>query len=163
DLGTNKEQSIKITSSTKLSKDEIEKFVKEAEQFAADDQKNKEAIEAKNEADNLVYSTEKSLKEHGEKISQDERLAIDRAISDVKEALKGTDVEAIKAAKEKLSAASPKLAEVIYKDAQAKQAPQSGAEGCGTQNGADCGGHQNAQSAPQDNVVDAEVVEDDKK
>ena len=159
DLGTGKEQSIKITSSTKLSKDDIDKYVKEAEQYAADDKKKKEEIEAKNEADNLVYATEKSLKEHGDKISQDERLKIEQAINDTKEAIKGGDIAKIKEAKDKLSEASHKLAEEVYKAAQQQQ-QAAGATG---QGGANAGAGQAQQEAPkQDNVVDAEVVDDKK-
>ena len=156
DLGTGKEQSIKITSSTKLSKEDIDKYVKEAEQYAADDKKKKEEIEAKNEADNLVYATEKSLKEHGDKISQDERLKIEQAINDTKEAIKGGDIAKIKEAKDKLSDASHKLAEEVYKAAQQQQ--QAGAQG------AQANAEQAQQEAPKndDNVVDAEVVDDKK-
>jgi molecular chaperone DnaK len=155
DLGTGKEQSIKITSSTKLSKEDIDKYVKEAEQYAADDKKKKEEIEAKNEADNLVYATEKSLKEHGDKISQDERLKIEQAINDTKEAIKTNDITKIKEAKDKLSDASHKLAEEVYKAAQQQQANAQGAQ---TNAG------QAQQEAPKndDNVVDAEVVDDKK-
>ena len=155
DLGTGKEQSIKITSSTKLSKDDIDKYVKEAEQYAADDKKKKEEIEAKNEADNLVYATEKSLKEHGDKISQDERLKIEQAINDTKEAIKGGDIAKIKEAKDKLSDASHKLAEEVYKAAQQQQ--QANAQNAQANAGAQ-------QEAPKsdDNVVDAEVVDDKK-
>ena len=157
DLGTGKEQSIKITSSTKLSKDDIDKYVKEAEQYAADDKKKKEEIEAKNEADNLVYATEKSLKEHGDKISQDERLKIEQAINDTKEAIKGGDIAKIKEAKDKLSDASHKLAEEVYKAAQQQQ------QAAGAQ-GAQANAGQAQQEAPKndDNVVDAEVVDDKK-
>ena len=159
DLGTGKEQSIKITSSTKLSKEDIDKYVKEAEQYAADDKKKKEEIEAKNEADNLVYATEKSLKEHGDKISQDEKLKIEQAINDTKEAIKTNDLAKIKEAKEKLSTASHKLAEEVYKAAQQQQ-QAAGATG---QGGANAGAGQAQQEAPkQDNVVDAEVVDDKK-
>ena len=156
DLGTGKEQSIKITSSTKLSKEDIDKYVKEAEQYAADDKKKKEEIEAKNEADNLVYATEKSLKEHGDKISQDERLKIEQAINDTKEAIKTNDITKIKEAKDKLSDASHKLAEEVYKAAQQQQ--QAGAQGAQANAG------QAQQEAPKndDNVVDAEVVDDKK-
>ncbi len=158
DLGTGKEQSIKITSSTKLSKEDIDKYVKEAEQYAADDKKKKEEIEAKNEADNLVYATEKSLKEHGDKISQDEKLKIEQAINDTKEAIKTNDLAKIKEAKEKLSTASHKLAEEVYKVAQQQQ-QAAGATG----QGANAGAGQAQQEAPkQDNVVDAEVVDDKK-
>lgn len=146
DLGTGKEQSIKISSSTKLSKDEIDKFVKEAEQYADDDKKRKEEIEVKNEADNLVYATEKSLKEHGDKISAEERLKIEQSINDTKEAIKTNDIAKIKEAKEKLSDASHKLAEEVYKAAQQQQ--QAG-EQQSSNNG--------------ENVVDAEVVDEDKK
>ena len=157
DLGTGKEQSIKITSSTKLSKDDIDKYVKEAEQYAADDKKKKEEIEAKNEADNLVYATEKSLKEHGDKISQDERLKIEQAINDTKEAIKGGDIAKIKEAKDKLSEASHKLAEEVYKAAQQQQ------QAAGAQGAAGANAGQAQQEAPkQDNVVDAEVVDDKK-
>ena len=159
DLGTGKEQSIKITSSTKLSKEDIDKYVKEAEQYAADDKKKKEEIEAKNEADNLVYATEKSLKEHGDKISQDEKLKIEQAINDTKEAIKTNDLAKIKEAKEKLSTASHKLAEEVYKAAQQQQ-QAAGATG---QGGANADAGQAQQEAPkQDNVVDAEVVDDKK-
>ena len=88
DLGTNKEQSIRISSPSKLSKDDVEKFVKQAEQFSEEDKKYKEEIEAKNELDGLIYATEKSLKDHGDKVSGDERLTLDRALSEAKEALK---------------------------------------------------------------------------
>ena len=158
DLGTGKEQSIKITSSTKLSKDDIDKYVKEAEQYAADDKKKKEEIEAQNEADNLVYATEKSLKEHGDKISQDERLKIEQAINDTKEAIKGGDIAKIKEAKDKLSDASHKLAEEVYKAAQQQQQANAQAGAAGANAG------QAQQEAPKgdDNVVDAEVVDDKK-
>jgi molecular chaperone DnaK len=159
DKGTGKEQSIKITSSTKLSKDDIDKYVKEAEQYASDDAKRKEEIEARNEADNLVYSVEKSLKEHGDKISSDERLAIEQALASAKEALKGSDIAAIKSTKEALTSASHKLAEAVYKASQTQGTPQ------------DAGGQpqENPQGSAQnpggagDNVVDAEVVEEEKK
>ena len=158
DLGTGKEQAIKITSSTKLSKEDIDKYVKEAEQYAADDKKKKEEIEAKNEADNLVYATEKSLKEHGDKISQDERLKIEQAINDTKEAIKGGDIAKIKEAKDKLSDASHKLAEEVYKAAQQQQ------QAAGAQGAAGANAGQAQQEAPKndDNVVDAEVVDDKK-
>ncbi|MGA2090085.1 MAG: molecular chaperone DnaK [Endomicrobiales bacterium] len=158
DLGTNKEQSIRITSSTKLSKEEVEKFVKEAEKYSADDKQRKEEIEVRNEADNLVYSTEKGLKEHGDKIAGDERLAVEQALSSTKEALKGTDIEAIKKAKESLTTASHKLAEVIYREAQKQSSP-------GGQGEPQAGPEQSSQSAqPKDDskVVDAEVVEEKK-
>jgi molecular chaperone DnaK len=156
DLGTNREQSIRISSPSKLSKDEVDKFVKQAEQFAEEDKKHKEEIEAKNELDSLVYATEKSLKEHGDKISGDERLAIDRALSEAKDALKGGDVAAMKKAKEDLMSASHKLAEIIYKAAAGKA---QGAEKPGE-------APQSEGQKPSGEAVDAEVVDegkDDKK
>ena len=154
DLGTGKEQSIKISSSTKLSKDEIDKFVKEAEQYADDDKKRKEEIEVKNEADNLVYAIEKSLKEHGDKITLEERLQVEQALNETKEAIKGGNVDTIKASKEKLQTASYKLAEAVYKQAQQQQ-QQAGQAGAAGQQGAQ-------QQNNGDNVVDAEVVDDKK-
>ncbi|MBN1622359.1 MAG: molecular chaperone DnaK [Endomicrobiales bacterium] len=161
DLGTGKEQSIRITSSTKLSKDEVDKYVKEAEKFADEDKKYKEEIEVKNEADALVYATEKSLKEHGEKISQDERLKIEQALNDAKEAIKGGDISSIKKAKENLTAASHKLAEAVYKEAQSKAQQQQA--GVGAAPGSSGSGPQQEPEGQQgDNVVDAEVVDDKK-
>lgn len=159
DKGTGKEQSIKITSSTKLSKDDIDKYVKEAEQYAAEDAKNKEVIEVRNETDNLVYSVEKSLKEHGDKVSSEERLDIERALNEAKEALKGSEIEKIKAAKEALTNTSHKLAEAVYKASQAQGAPQ-GAQGA---QGADAGQANAQQGSEGEQVVDAEVVDENNK
>lgn len=164
DLGTQKEQSIRITAPTKLNKDEIDKMVKQSEQFAEDDKKRKEEAEVRNNADTLAYQTEKSLKEHGDKISAEEKTAIETANSEVKEALKGTDVERIKKATEALTTASYKLAEAIYKEAQAKQQAQPGQEQggeAGTSSGAE---NQNpGEKKDGDNVVDAEFKEGDGK
>jgi molecular chaperone DnaK len=159
DKGTGKEQSIKITSSTKLSKDDIDKYVKEAQEYASDDAKRKEEVEARNEADSLLYSVEKNLKEHGDKISGSERLEVEQALNLLKEALKGNDTAQIKSAKDALTAASNKLAEAMYKASQT--------QGGGGDQGASAGqDQQNAQrqgGQDGDNVVDAEVVDDDKK
>lgn len=164
DLGTQKEQSIRITAPTKLNKDEIDKMVKQSEQFAEDDKKRKEEAEVRNNADTLAYQTEKSLKEHGDKISAEEKTAIETANNEVKEALKGTDVERIKKATEALTTASYKLAEAIYKEAQAKQQAQPGQEQggeAGTSSGAE---NQNpGEKKDGDNVVDAEFKEGDGK
>ncbi len=158
DLGTGKAQHITISAPNKLSKDEIDKFVKQAEQFADQDKKYKEKVEAKNEADTVLYTTEKALKDHGDKISQDERLAVERASGELKDALKGEDLDKIKKAKDELVKVSQKLGEAVYKAAQekAKAGPQGGA-GAGPQpeGGKPAGG--------KDDVVDAEVVDDNKK
>ncbi|MCK9582111.1 MAG: molecular chaperone DnaK [Endomicrobiales bacterium] len=158
DKGTGKEQSIKISAPNKLSKDEVEKFVKQAEQFAADDVKQKEVVEVKNETDNLVYATEKALKENGDKISSDERLNIERALSEAKEALKGSDVELLKRTKDTLTAASHKLAEAVYK--QAQQSQQGAQAGSADQNAQE---QAQGQNTSNEKVVDAEVVDEEKK
>lgn len=156
DLGTNKEQSIRISSPSKLSKDEVEKYVKQAEQFAEEDKKYRDRIEARNELDSLVYSTEKSLRDHGDKISGEDRLAIDRALSEAKEALKNDSVDVIRQAKEGLVTASHKLAELIYKDAAAKaQAGQQGESAGATTSG--------NGDRKEGEAVDAEVVDEGKK
>ena len=121
DLGTGKEQSIRITAPKKLSKEEIEKMVTDAEKFAAGDTKKKEEVEIINQADNLAYATEKSLKEYGDKVSQSERLDIEAKLTDLKTAIKDKNIDRIKRGMEDLTKASHKLAEEIYKQAAQKQ------------------------------------------
>jgi molecular chaperone DnaK len=146
DKATSKEQQIRIQASGGLSETDIDKMVKDAEAHAADDKKRKEAVEAKNHADALVHSTEKALAEHGSKVGEPERRAIEDAVSDLKEALKGDDAEAIKTKTNTLAQASMKLGEAMYKQQQAE------AEGA-------AGG-----AEKKDDVVDAEFTEvnDDK-
>ena len=148
DLGTGKEQSIRITASSGLSEEEIEKMVKDAEAHAAEDQKKRELIEARNQADGLVYTTEKSLKEHGDKIDDTTRKNIETALAELKTAMEGYDPEAIKQKTEALAQASHKLAEAMYAQAQAGEA--SGAAG-----------PQEAGEAKEEEVVDAEFEEVD--
>jgi molecular chaperone DnaK len=128
DLGTGKEQSIRVTAPKKLSEEEIDKMVKEAEKYAEEDKKRKEEVEVRNQADTLAYSTEKSLKDFGEKISKSEKENIEKKLAELKEALKGKDINKIKTTMEELMKSSHKLAEEIYKQAQAKQkqGPQAG-------------------------------------
>ena len=160
DLGTGKEQSIKITAPEKLSKDEIEKMVKQAEQFAEADKKRKEVAEAKNQADQLVYSTEKSLKELGDKVSQSDRLAIEQALGDLKEAIKSEETGKIKQRSEALMQASHHLAEEVYKKAQSSAGPGAGDAG---QEGGKEEPARKSGGGTEDKVVDAEFkVEDDK-
>lgn len=121
DMGTGKEQSMKITAPMKLSEEEIEKMVKEAGKFAGEDKKRKEEAELRNQADTVVYSTEKSLKEYGDKVSQEEREKIEKTLKAAKEALAGSDLEKIKKTQEELSQASHKLAEEVYKEAAKKR------------------------------------------
>ena len=157
DLGTGKEQSIRITASSGLSKDEVEKMVREAESHAAEDKKKRELIEAKNQGDNLVYSTEKSLKEFGDKIDAAEKQKIEDGIAALKKSLEGSDTEEIKKANENLMQASHKLAEAVYAKAQ-PGAEQAGGEPHAQEPEAGGG------AAKGEKVVDAdfEEVKDDK-
>lgn len=122
DLGTGKQQSIVIQSSSGLSKDEVEKMAQDAEAHAAEDKKRREVVELKNQADQLIYSTEKTLKEHGDKVSADVRGNIENALNGLKEAAKGDDGEAIKRAMEHLGQTSQELGKVLYEEAAKKQA-----------------------------------------
>ena len=155
DLGTGKEQSIRITASSGLSKEEIDKMVREAEAHASEDKKRRELIEARNHADSTVYQTEKSLKEFGDKIDAADKQKIEEKLAELKKTMEGDDPEAMKKAGEELLQAAHKLAEAVY--AQGQQAG-AGAE----HEGAAASGE---KSAKGDNVVDAdfEEVKDDKK
>jgi molecular chaperone DnaK len=159
DLGTSKQQSIKITAPKKLSKEEIEKMVRQAEQFASEDSKKKEEVELVNQADTLTYSVEKSLKDYGDKVSQAERAQIEAKLNDLKQAIKDKNTDRIKKGMEELTQASHKLAEEVYKQSSAgKQQPGGGA-----------GEQPQGQSGPQqgeakgkDDVIDAEFREEKK-
>ena len=152
DKGTGKEQQIRIQASGGLSEKDIEKMVKDAEAHAEEDKKRKAAVEAKNHAEALVHSTEKALSEHGSKVGEGDRRAIENALADLKEALKGSDADAISAKTNTLAQASMKLGEAMYK------AQQEGSSG-----GPDAPG--GAAGGKKDDVVDAEFteVDDDKK
>src|SRR3954466_13318076 len=156
DKGTGKEQQVRIQASGGLSDNDIEKMVKDAEAHAEDDKKRKAQVEAKNHAEALIHSTEKSLAEHGSKVGETERRAIEDALASLKEAVKGNDADDIKAKTNALAQASMKLGEAMYAQAQKDQA---GPGGPGADGGASTGG------APKDDVVDAEFteVDDDKK
>jgi molecular chaperone DnaK len=153
DKGTGKEQQIRIQASGGLSETDIERMVKDAEAHAEEDKKRKAQVEAKNHAEALIHSTERALAEHGQKVGEDERRAIENAMADLREAVKGDDAEVIKAKTNTLMQASMKLGEAMYK--QAEQAAQAGQGGDG---GAAAGGK-------KEDVVDAEFteVDDDKK
>jgi len=152
DLGTQKEQSIKITASSGLAKDEIERMVKEAQAHTEDDKQRRKLAEARNQADNLIYGTEKNLTEHGDKVSEDDKNKIKDAIATVRKAMEGNEPSAIESAMQTLSTASHKLAEEMYKKATAS-AP--GSEGPAQGNGG-------ASAKSDDKVVDAEFEEVDK-
>ncbi len=135
DLGTGKEQKITITSSTNMSKDDIDKAVAEAEQYAADDKKRREEIDLRNGADQMIYQTEKALGELGDKISEGEKNDINAAISDLREALKGSDLEAIKTKQEALQQKFYAVSEKLYKEAAAAQGANPENPGAGAEQG----------------------------
>ena len=160
DLGTGKDAHITITSSTNMSKEDIDKAVKEAEQFAAEDAKKKEEIDVRNQGDQMVYQTEKVMEDLKDKIDAGDKATLDAALNKLKDALKGTDVEAIKTATEELSKAFYPISEKLYGQAGAQGQPGS------DMGGADFGGAAaGAADAGDPNVVDADyqVVDDDKK
>jgi len=125
DLGTGKEQSIEIKSSSGLSEAEVKKMTKDAEAHAAEDKKKREVIDLKNQADQLIYSTGKTLKEHGDKVSSEIRGNIETAVNNLKEAVKGDDADAIKKATENLGTSAQELGKILYEEAAKKQAPPS--------------------------------------
>ena len=149
DLGTGKEQSIRITASSGLSEDEIDKMVKDAEMHSSEDKSKRELIEARNQADSLVYTTEKAVKEHGDKLDEETKKGIESALEDLKKAMEGDDLEAIKGKTEALATASQKLGEILYQQAQGEAA---------------AGGEGEAEGGDQkDDVVDAEFEEVDEE
>ncbi len=152
DKGTGKEQKIQIQASGGLSEDEISKMVKDAEANKEEDKKKREAVDARNQADTLVHSTEKNLKEHGSKVSEADKKAIETASADLRNALKGTDVEAIKKKTQDLVQASMKLGEAIYKSQQSAKPAENAKD-------------QKKEGKKDDNVVDAdfEEVKDENK
>jgi molecular chaperone DnaK len=160
DRATSKDQKITITSSSGLSKEEVERMAKEAEAHAAEDKTKREEIEARNQLDSMVYNIEKMLKEHGDKISGDEKSSVETALADAKKALEGTDVAIMNSARERLTQASHKLAEAMYKSAQ----PPEGAPGAGPQAGAPGDGGAQQEKKKDEGVIDAEYVDvEDKK
>ena len=156
DKGTGKEQQIRIQASGGLSETDIDRMLKDAEAHAGEDKKRRTLIEAKNHADALIHSSEKALAEHGSKVGEAERRAIETAMADLKEAVKGDDATAIAAKTQALAQASMKLGEAMYKQAQ---------EGAGGGGGGDAGGGTEGSGPKKEDVVDAEFTEvnDDKK
>ncbi len=153
DLATQKEQSIKITASSGLSKEEVDKLVKDAQSHTEDDKKRRRVAEARNQADSLLYSTEKNLTEHGDKIGEDDKTKITEAIAGLRKAMEGDDPAAIETATQTLTTASHKLAEEMYKKASASAGPADAGASAG-----DAG----AQAKTDEKVVDAEFEEVDK-
>ncbi len=164
DLGTGKEQKIRVEPSSGLSKEDIGRMVKEAEKHAEEDKQRKEKVELRNQTDTLVYTTEKSLKDYGDKVSEEEKKKINEALDKVREALKGDDLEAMKKTSEELTQASHKLAETMYRQASKGQAgPQAGPQ-------AEAGKPQEApqeeagKKGQEEDIIDAEYkVEDEEK
>ena len=161
DLGTGKEQHITITSSTNMSKEDVEKAVREAEQYAAEDAKRKEEIDTRNQGDQMVYQTERTLEELGDKVDAAEKAEVESKLNELKETLKGSDTAAIKAATEALTQVFYKLSEKMYQQAN-PQGGQPGANpGCDPNcQGGDCG---NGGDGQQYYDADYTVVDDDKK
>src|SRR5262249_16084 len=155
DTATQKEQKITITASSGLSKDEVDKMMKEAEAHAEEDRRRKEEIETRNQAHSLAYQGEKLVKEAGHKLAATDKQAIESAIEDLKKAIERNDVAEMKRAMEALTTAQHKAAEVLYKTASAGGGPTGGASGAGPQSGPTSGG--------SSDVIDAEVVEEEKK
>ncbi|MBU4342042.1 MAG: Hsp70 family protein, partial [Candidatus Altiarchaeota archaeon] len=157
DLGTGNEQKITITASTKLSKEEIDRMMKQADEHAEEDKKRKEEIEIRNTADSMVYATEKTISEMGDKIGSEQKDKIDGASKALKDALAGTDNEAIKAKTEELSKVLQEVGAAIYQQAQAAQQAQQQAQA-----GEQAGGEQAKEG---EEVVDADykVVDEEKK
>ena len=158
DMATQKEQSIKITASSGLSKEEVDQLVKDAEAHSEEDKKRRETVEIRNQADSLIYGTEKNLQEHGDKIPEEEKTNIQEAIDGMKKAMEGDDVEAMKAAMQTLTTASHKLAEEMYKKTSA-----DGAAGSTTGDGAGPNGEATNGKGEDEKVVDAEFEEVDKE
>jgi len=158
DMATGKEQSIQITASSGLSKEEIDKLIKDAELHSEDDKKKKELVEARNSADALIYSTEKSIKDLGDKVDAETKGKVEAAIEPLKKAMEGDDVAEIKRLSEELMQASHKLAEAMYQKASQTDQQQAGADAAG-------GPEQPGPSASDEDVVDAdfEEVKDDEK
>jgi molecular chaperone DnaK len=159
DLGTGKEQKITITASSGLAKDEIDKMVRDAESHAADDKKRREEIEVKNQADNLVYTTEKLLKENRDKLGADDVKAVEGALQETKSAIESGNTDQIRQKMEALNNASHKLAEAMYKQASAAEQPGAGASsGAGSASQ----GSQPGPAGSGETIVDAEFEETDK-
>ncbi len=157
DLGTGKEQSIKITASSGLSKDEINQMVRDAEAHAEEDKKKRELVDVRNHADALAYQTEKTLEEMGDKVDEATRAKVKDAVERLKKSLEGGDADEIKKLTDELTKASHKLAEAMYQKASAQPGGQGGAGQAGPEQG---GGQAHSGGSPEDDVVDAEYTEE---
>ncbi|MET7903112.1 Hsp70 family protein, partial [Streptomyces sp. NPDC005355] len=154
DLGTGKEQKMTVTGGSALPKDDIDRMMREAEQYAEEDHKRREAAETRNQAEQLVYQTDKFLKDNEDKVPGDVKTEVEEALTELKEKLKGEDTAEIRTATEKVSAVSQKLGQAMYANAQADGAGAAGA--AAGEPGAE------GQAKADDDVVDAEIVDDEK-
>jgi len=161
DLGTGKQQSIQIKSSSGLSDEEVKKMQRDAESHSAEDKKRREVVDLKNQADQLIYSTEKTLKEHGDKVSADTRGRIESAVNNLKETIKGEDGSAIKKAMENLSDTAQELGKILYEEAAKKQAA-GGQASSGPRPSEQKGGEGEVHRKGGDDVIDAEFEAKDK-
>lgn len=159
DKGTGKEQKIKIESSSGLSDEEVEKMVKDAEANAAEDEKFKEAVDAKNQAEQAIFQTEKTLKEHGDKVSDEDKAAIEAAKADLQAAIDANDIDAMKEKQEALMQASHKLAEEVYKNMSPEEQAEAAAQAQAAAGGADAGAGASADSDADD--ADYEIIDDE--
>ena len=161
DMATGKDQKITITSSSGLSKEEVERMAKEADAHSAEDKARREEIDAKNQLDSMVYNIEKMLKEHGDKISGTERGDVENALADAKKAIESGDKSQMDSARERLTTASHKLAEQMYKATQATSGAAPGANGAGPVDGPDGASGSNGESNQKkdEGVIDAEYVD----
>ncbi|MGW1379607.1 Hsp70 family protein, partial [Streptomyces sp. NPDC002446] len=153
DLGTGKEQKMTVTGGSSLPKDEVDRMRQEAEQYADEDHRRREAAETRNQGEQLVYQTEKFLKDNEDKVPAEVKTEVETAVAELKEKLKGEDTAEIRTATEKVAAVSQKLGQAMYADAQAAQGA-AGAEGAA--------GAAGEQPKAEDDVVDAEIVDDEK-
>ena len=153
DRATDKEQSMTITGQSTIDKDDIDQMVKDAEAHAEEDRQRRDEAEVRNNADSLVYQTEKVLREQGENVSTEEKEAVEQPLADLKKALDGTDFDAIKSATEALMAASQAFSQKLY-EAAAKDAGAAGSSASGQ-------GGDGAGSVDDDEIVDAEIVDDE--
>jgi molecular chaperone DnaK len=151
DLATGKEQRMTVTGGSALPKDDIDKMVRDAEQYAEDDRKRREAVESRNQAESLVYQTEKFLSENEDKIPDDVKTEVKDGVAELKKALEGDDADTIKAASEKLAQSSQKMGAAMYANAQAA----GGSEDSSASS-------DESSSSSDDDVVDAEIVDEDR-
>lgn len=164
DLGTGKEQKITITATSGLDKDEVDNLVKDAEAHAAEDEKRKDAIDTRNQADSLVYQTEKTLKEQGENIDAAKKAPVEKAVEDLKEAIKSEDVDDIKSKMEALTTAMQPLAQELYANAQAEQQAAQGAAGAAEADAAAGSADDSGdESGSDEEVIDADFEMEDEK